>query len=348
VPVIAATAPRADPRTTRLLRIDPSRDAFETGTIGDLRTLLRAGDLFVVNDAATLPASLLGVDGTGAAVEARLAGCDGDGSWRAVLFGDGDWRRRTEDRAPPPRLAPGDAIHFDGLDASIAAVADATPRLVTLRFGAQGDDLWRALYRAGRPVQYSYADRPFPLWEMQTAYAARPWAVEPPSAGFALTWDLLLDLRRGGVGIARVTHAAGLSSTGDEALDALLPLAERYAIPPETVRAVDEARARGGRVVAAGTTVTRALEGAAAARDGRLVAGQGVTTLRLDATTRRAVVDAILTGVHETATSHFALLEAFAPRALLVRAHAFSEREGFRTHEFGDTVLVLGGAPPER
>ena len=86
--------------------------------------------------------------------------------------------------------------------------------------------LWRALYQAGRAVQYAHTARSLALWHVQTAYAARPWAAEAPSAGFALTWDLLLDLRRRGISTARVTHAAGLSSTGDGELDARLPLAE--------------------------------------------------------------------------------------------------------------------------
>src|SRR5262249_49839213 len=81
-------------------------------------------------------------------------------------------------------------------------------RLVSLRFDPRGADLWRALYRAGRPVQYSYAARPYPLWTVQTRYASRPWAVEPPSAGLALTWDLLLDLRRLGVPLSLLTPRA--------------------------------------------------------------------------------------------------------------------------------------------
>src|SRR5438552_18652243 len=96
-----------------------------------------------------------------------------------------------------------------------------------------------------------------------------------PSAGRPLSWEILLALRRRGARWASLTHAAGLSSTGDAALDAALPLPERYHIPAATVAAVAEARARGGRVVAAGTTVVRALEGAAATGVGDLRAGGG-------------------------------------------------------------------------
>ncbi len=306
-----AAWPRGDARATRLLHVDPGarrgtaraglpraaavtppspeRRCFVDGRIDDLRVLLREGDLLVVNDAATLPASLRGVTGAGVPVEVRLVGGEGDGCWRAALFGAGDWRQRTEDRPPPPILGAGEVLRFDGpgargrarrlgrpsgpLRATIASVDARSPRLVLLRFAARGVALWRALYRAGRPVQYAHTARPLALWQVQTAYAARPWAVEAPSAGLALTWDLLLDLRRRGIALARVTHAAGLSSTGDGELDGRLPLAERYEVPAETVRAVAAARRRGGRVVAVGTTVVRALEGDARSHAGRLVAG---------------------------------------------------------------------------
>jgi S-adenosylmethionine:tRNA ribosyltransferase-isomerase len=336
------------------------RPSFVDGRIGDLRVLLREGDLLVVNDAATLPASLRGVTATGVPVEVRLAGDDDacDGCWRAALFGAGDWRQRTEDRPPPPALGAGEVLRFDGasargdtrslgrpgrsLRATIASVDARSPRLISLRFAARGAALWRALYRAGRPVQYAHTARPLALWQVQTAYAARPWAVEAPSAGLALTWELLLDLRRRGIAIARVTHAAGLSSTGDGELDGSLPFAERYEVPEETVRAVAAARRRGGRVVAVGTTAMRALEGDARSHGGRLIAGAGTTELRLGHAMRRRVVDGILTGVHDPGTSHFALLESFAPRALLLEAHAFAAEQGYLGHEFGDAMLILG------
>ncbi|HXO41443.1 MAG TPA: S-adenosylmethionine:tRNA ribosyltransferase-isomerase, partial [Thermoanaerobaculia bacterium] len=215
-----AAWPRLDASATRLLHVDPAagrrsaraarrypaavtpesseRRGFVDGRIGDLRVLLREGDLLVVNDAATLPASLGGVTGAGAAVEVRLVGWegegDGDSCWRAALFGAGDWRQRTEDRPPPPALGAGEELRFDGagtggedgllgspdrpLRATIASVDARSPRLVSLCFAARGAALWRALYRAARPVQYAHTARPLALWQVQTAYAARPWAVE--------------------------------------------------------------------------------------------------------------------------------------------------------------------------
>ncbi len=338
----AATGPREDLRSVRLLYVDPARGVFADRRLGDLPELLRSGDLVVVNDAATLPASLAGATESGEPVEARLAGEAPDGSWRAVLFGAGDWRQRTEDRPAPPAVAPGDRLRFDALEATVAAADPAAPRLVDLVFRERGTALWQALYRAGRPVQYSYLEAPLRLWDVQTPYAARPWAVEPPSAGLALTWDLLLALRRRGVAVAAITHAAGLSLIGDATADASLPFPERYEVGDAAVAEVLAARRRGGRVVAVGTTTARALETAARAGSGRIRACSGVTDLRLGPGSERLVVDGILTGVHEPATSHFALLEAFASRELLDEAHTAAAGLGYRGHEFGDAVLILG------
>jgi S-adenosylmethionine:tRNA ribosyltransferase-isomerase len=328
----------------RLLVVDPASGALRALRTGALPTLLAAGDLLVVNDAATLPASLLGHDRAGNAVEARLIGWQGEGRFRAVLFGAGDWHRRTEDRPPPSAasLAPGARLVFGDLGAVVGPSLPLSPRLVDLSFDATGDALWAALYRDGRPVSYSYLDQALPLWAVQTVYAGRPWAFEMPSAGRSLSWEILLALRRRGVRWAALTHGAGLSATGDPAIDAALPLPERFEIPAATVAAIGETHARGGRVVAVGTTVVRALEGACAG--GTLRAGAGETDLHIDAGYRPRVVDGIFTGVHATPETHFALLGAFAPRDLLGAALEAAEAKGFVTHELGDAMLILRGA----
>jgi S-adenosylmethionine:tRNA ribosyltransferase-isomerase len=338
-----ATWPRPLPEEERLLVIDPTADGYEDARVGDLPQLLRAGDLLVVNDAATLPGSLAGTAPDGAVVEVRLVAAGAGEEWSAVLFGIGDWRMRTEDRPAPELLHGGDEIRFEGgFAARVTAVSALSSRLVTLCFNRSGAALWRALYRQGRPVQYAYLRAPLELWHAQNHYAGRPWAVELPSAGRPLTWTLLEELEHHGVHLARLTHAAGLSSTGDAALDALLPLPERFEVPEETVAAVRRTRARGDRVVAVGTTVVRALEGAFASC-GALRAGSGVTDLRIRPGFRPQVVDGLLTGLHEPTASHFDVLQAFAPRSLLERAYAHAEQGGYLGHEFGDSSLILGG-----
>ena len=337
-----ATWPRAERAEARLLHIDPASGTIVDRRLRELPSLLRAGDLVVVNDAATLPASLQGGTTRGE-VEVRLAvACEDEREWRALLFGGGSWRQATEDRARPPRLVAGDRIEFDGgLSAEVIDVSEASPRFVTLRFDRADAALWSALYEAGRPVQYSYLERALDLWNVQTAFASRPWAVEMPSAAWGLTAPILRAIEHAGVELASVTHAAGLSSTGEAELDRLLPLPERFAIPERTVESISRARARGGRVIAIGTTVVRALEGSAAAHDGELIAGSGVTDLKLDHSFRPRIVTGLLTGMHEPTTSHFALMSAFAGEALLSAAIEHAEGAGYLAHEFGDTSLVL-------
>ena len=125
-------------------------------------------------------------------MELRLAAHLAGDLWRAVLFGAGDWRTRTEHRPAPPAVAQGDALHVaPGVAAVVEGVDPRAPRLLTVRLEPGGDAQWAALYRHGRPVQYAHVDRPLELWHVQTPFAARPWAVEMPSAGRPLAWALL-------------------------------------------------------------------------------------------------------------------------------------------------------------
>ncbi len=335
-----ATWPRDDSLSERLLVIDASTGAVHDHEVRHLTRELQAGDLVVVNDAATLPASLSG-SVRGAAIELRLLALVDGLTWHAVLFGAGDWHTRTEHRAAPPPVDVGDVLVFGDLGCSVVFVSPLSARLITVRFDVDDEDaLWSALYRIGRPVQYAHLDRDLELWHTQTPYAARPWAVELPSAGRPLRWPLLQALRDQGVDVVTLTHAAGLSATGDDVIDAALPLPERYDLPQATVEAIARTRARGGRVIAVGTTVVRALEGCAR-EHGDLVAGTGVTDLKIGPHFRSVVVDALFTGMHELSSSHFQLLHAFAPAPLLQRAYAHARARGFTEHEFGDSCLIF-------
>jgi S-adenosylmethionine:tRNA ribosyltransferase-isomerase len=238
---------------------------------------------------------------------------------------------------------PGQAGRLGQLRQPLAAVGPT--RLVTLRFDGPPDAIWEGLARHGRPIQYAHVPAPLALWDVWTPIAGRPLSFEPPSAGFALDWQLLGEMRAHGVAFGTLTLAAGISSTGDAELDLRLPLDEPYAIPAATARAIADAQARRGRVIAVGTTVVRAAEHAAE-RDGRVRAGQGVATQRLGPQTRLRVVDAILTGTHAPETSHYQLLRAFVDDLTLRRADRELEAGGYRTHEFGDSVLIEKQAPP--
>jgi S-adenosylmethionine:tRNA ribosyltransferase-isomerase len=336
-----ATWPRNQPDHERMLVIDPSASRFEHSTVGEIGTFLRRGDVVVLNDSATLPASLSGVmstEGRQAPIEVRLLARDDETTFRAILFGQGDWRTRTEDRPLPPSVSRPTRARFGTLNAELLAT-DTHPRLVRVRFDST-PDLESRLFLAGKYVQYAHVREALDAWHVQTSFASRPWSFEMPSASRPLTWSLLSKLRVHGVELARLTPAAGLSSTGDESLDALLPLDERYEIFDDTVAAIQRARESGGRVLAVGTTVVRALEGNFAS-NGALKAGVGVTSLRISPDFVPRVTDGIFTGMHEAGTSHARLMGAYAPVALLDRAWNDAASRGYLGHEFGDSTLIL-------
>ncbi len=337
-----ASAPPADPRAQRLLHVDPVTGALEDGLARGLPARLRPGDLVVVNDAATLPASLAARGPDGGDVEVRLLSFRDGARFRAVLLGAGDWRTPTERRPPPGEVAAGDRLELaGGLAAEVEARSPLSPRLVDLRFDRDGAALWSALYARGRPVQYAHVPAPLRLDDVQTAFAGRPWAAEMPSAGRPLRHEVLAALRRLGHEVVALTHAAGPSATGDPAIDAALPLPERSALSPPAALAVRRARRDGRRVVAVGTSVVRALEAAALAGGGEVAPGEREVDLVLGPGSRLRVVDGVLTGVHEPGSTHLSLLHAFAPDALLRRALAHAEAAGYLGHELGDACLVL-------
>jgi len=341
----AATAPRSS--VARLLVVGADR-ALHHSTARDLPALIRAGDVVVANDAATMPASLAGTHGpTGAAIEVRLAGRRSLIAHRtrrfvAVLFGDGDHRTPTEHRPLPPATQAGDRLRLGPLDALVERVL-GHPRLVEIAFVGPLDDVWGGIARHGRPIQYAHVPQPLALWSTWTRLASVPAAFEPPSAGFVLDWAMVQRLRDRGAGFATLTHAAGISSTGDAGLDARLPFDEPYRIPAATASQIDAARLAGGRVIAIGTTVVRALEHAALP-GGRVRSGHGVATGRLGPETRLRVVDAILSGTHEPGTSHYELLRAFEADDVLDAVARELEASGYQTHEFGDLVWLTRAA----
>lgn len=332
----AARSPRADKAKVKLLVV--KQGERQDSLMQFLPAHLRPGDLLVVNDAATLPAALHGRDTNDQPIEVRLTTQLSDQVWQAVVFGAGDWRTPTEDRPAPPRFSAGAEIIFAAdFNAIVRSADELSARLLELEFNRAGADFWRGLYRHGKPVQYSYLSDELKLWSVQNVYASRPWAVEMPSAGHALDWQLLLRLKAKGVQVVTLTHGAGLSATGDVALDRALPLAEKFEIPAATMEAVKQTKASGGRVIAVGTSVVRALESSA-------IGLSGFTELKIGAEYKLQVVDGLLTGTHDVSESHYQLLRAFLPAGLLARISQQLEEQNYLTHEFGDACLILAAA----
>lgn len=320
----------------RLLVVDRDSGMRRDTTIEDLPCYLRSGDVLVINDAATLPASLR----ISAELEVRLVSHHDDRSWWGVAFGAGDYAIPTELRPPPPTLAVGDAIKLPGLSATVAALSPWSLRLLLLRFAETGPVLWQKLYELGRPIQYAYVRSPLELWDVQTSYAGRPVAMEMPSAGRPLTFAILQRLKSRGIEIVPLTHAAGVSSTGVTAIDERLPLPERYWLSGSAVNALTRAFRAPRRIIAVGTSVVRALEDNFG-RHGRLIEGSFEAHGRLGPASTLRVVDGLLTGMHEPGTSHFDLLQAFVPASLLQSSVQHATERGYLTHEFGDSALLL-------
>lgn len=310
---------------------------------GDLLSEFSRGDVVVVNRSATLPSSFRGhVQASGAPLELRLAAFQGAvpadlREWLAFTFGAGDWRDPTEERGAPPAVVAGDTLVFGALS---ARVLEATRgRLLRVRFDVPADgDLPSALYRAGKPIQYSYLKEELHVWDQQTIFSGPPLSVEAPSAGFPLNWELVLGLRARGVIVTTLLHGAGISSTGSRELDALLPLREYFDVPAETSRRVNRARDEGRRVLAVGTTVLRALE--SAVKNGRVQAARGLTALKIAPSSKIQSVTDLLTGMHEPGTSHLDIVGAFAGSETLRKGYEEAEARGYLGHEFGDVSLV--------
>ena len=346
--MIAAGRPVQRPRDARLLVVN-AQGHITHAPRSRFVDFLQPGDLLVANDAATLPASLHGVHLPSAAeLEVRLAGrsslaAEDVHTFSAVVFGAGDFRMRTEDRPLPPPLRRGNRLALgpareEPLLATVEALLDH-PRFVVLRFDGSARAVWAGLARHGRPIQYAHLPTPLAMWDVWTPIAGLPVAFEPPSASFALDWRSIRAMRERGIWFATITLAAGISSTGDPELDRRLPLDEPYRIPETTASAIRQVRAEGGRIVAVGTTVVRALEHTAA-RGGVVLSGEGVADQRIGQATRLRIVDAILSGTHETDSSHYQMLRAFLDDATLADANVQLEALGYRTHEFGDSALV--------
>ncbi len=323
-----------------------TESGLEHRSVAELPTVLRAGDLLVVNTSDTLPAALGGVTSDGQHVEVHLSTLDPEATLdypTALVATTSGWV--VEVRTPGPlgaqpslqdrtgtriRLAGGGILQLD-------RSAPATSTSSRLWCGALHTPiaLGEWLHEYGAPIRYRYASAPWPLSAYRTEYADTPGSAEMPSAGRPLTKRLLSRLRARGVQVAALLLHTGVSSPepGEP------PYAEWFAVPRSTTEAVHVARGEGRRVIAVGTTVVRALESAGA------TGGDGSGWTDLVVTPERGVtmVDGLLTGWHEPAASHLLMLGALAGPDLLGASYAEALRAGYRWHEFGDVHLILPG-----
>jgi S-adenosylmethionine:tRNA-ribosyltransferase-isomerase (queuine synthetase) len=326
-----------DPPETRGLARDGVRMLVSRRSSGqvshhafrDLPGLLLPGDLLVVNNTRTLPAQVRAAGGLAVHFSTPLP----DGAWLVEL-------RQIKDQISVPN-----GQGFDGQVISLPAGV-----ILTLE-GRATARLWRArlsvavvpyLLRHGVPIRYSYVRRDWPLPSYQTVFALEPGSAEMPSASRPFTPAVVTGLVARGVLIAPLTLHAGVSSLqADED-----PYPELYDVPPATARLVNHVRAHGGRVIAAGTTVVRALETAARhpgadGPPGAVAPSAGWTSHVVTPETGIRAVDGLLTGLHEPRSSHLRMLAAFAGPELLSRCYEAAITSGYLWHEFGDVHLLL-------
>jgi S-adenosylmethionine:tRNA ribosyltransferase-isomerase len=340
-PPEARGASRADVQlmVSRTAAGEISHHAFEA-----MPDLLLPGDLLVVNNSATLPAAVVV-----AAAPERLAGSGPLTVHFSTSMPDGSWLVELRSgRSPATTPFAGGAA---GLAIRLPAGAVLT---LERRFSPR---LWHArlstavlpyLLRHGQPIRYSYVRRPWPIEAYQTVFATWPGSAEMPSAARPFTPEIVTRLVSRGVTIAPITLHTGVSSLegGED------PYPESYDVPATTARLVNLTRQAGGRIIAAGTTVVRALESAALERSGPgggrgdLAAGRvrpaaGWTSHVVTAQTGVVVVDGLLTGLHEPRSTHLWMLAAVADAALLRRCYQEAADRGYRWHEFGDVHLLL-------
>ncbi|HEX7999389.1 MAG TPA: S-adenosylmethionine:tRNA ribosyltransferase-isomerase [Pyrinomonadaceae bacterium] len=320
----------------RLMVINRADGSVQHARFDALGQFLRAGDLLVFNTSRTLPASLEGCAApAGPCIEIRLAEHLPDDAWLALLLCQ---------RGDPFScgLREGMQINFgEGLTGAVEKRDERIPRLWRMRFSKSGAELVNLLYRLGRPIRYEYVSAPWNLDYYQTVYAREPGSAEMPSAGRAFTWRLLFDLQRQGIETAHIVLHTGLSSYMDDELDAEhLASEEEYFITEAAAEKINRKREQGGRVVAVGTTVVRALESVADA-GGRIKPGHGYTRLRITAHHQLKAVDGLLTGLHEPEASHLDLLTAFLPPAQIRDAYEEAVRLRYLWHEFGDLNLIV-------
>jgi S-adenosylmethionine:tRNA ribosyltransferase-isomerase len=329
-----ATAPpeaRGLPRDgVRLLVARP--DGVTHRRFSDLPDLLSPGDLVVVNTSATVPAA---VDGRlrGRTSPVHVSGVLDDGSWAVEV-------RLPDASGPDLDVTAGDRVLLpDGLVLRLAAPwPDASAARSRLWRGRPSRPVDPAAYLAthGRPVAYAYLAGRYPLRDYQTVFADEPGSAEMASAGRPFTAELVLRLAVRGVAVAPVVLHAGVSSP--ELHEP--PLPERFRVPAGTAALVGATRAAGGRVVAVGTTVTRALE-SAADEGGTVRAADGWTDLVLGPHRPARVVTGLVTGLHAPEASHLLLLEAVAGARLVREAYDAALSGGYLWHEFGDASVFL-------
>jgi S-adenosylmethionine:tRNA ribosyltransferase-isomerase len=297
----------------------------------DLPDFLRPGDLLVANDSATLAASL----------PARSTQIGDFTLNLSTQYGPRLWL--TEPRWSPDRPGPlpfheGDLIQVGEVGAKLIA---PYPGLSALWFAQFRDTLRETMEKYGSPIRYKYVNASYPLEAYQTIFGTRPGSAEMPSAARPFSPAVLESLEQRGVHIATITLHTGVSSQEleSEDLEEAILYPEPFWVSKEAALAVNKAYAAGGRVIAIGTTVARALE--SAWESGRLRPTSGFTRLFIHPSRGIQAIQGLLTGFHDPASTHLALLSTIAGASFVREAYQEAIDHRYLWHEFGDSHLIL-------
>lgn len=335
--VIPAESEATRPPETRGMRRDQVRlmvtdgDGIRHRRFHDLPLELRPGDLMVVNVSATLPAAVVAGPDLVVHFSTTLPGGLHVVEMRSLAGATSLPHKKPR----PGKVAlPGGAI----VDLLTPYPVGSRSRRLWAANVELGRPLPEYLATWGRPIRYRHTDGPYPLEAYQTVFARVPGSAEMPSAARPFTERLVTSLVASGISIAPLTLHTGVSSL--EAGEA--PYPEWFQIPEATAARVNQTRESGGRVVAVGTTVVRALE-TTADSSGRAHPGQTWTELVIGAEEDLGVVDGLITGWHEPESTHLDLLQAVAGRTRLAESYRIALDTGYLWHEFGDSHLILPG-----
>ncbi|QDP96825.1 S-adenosylmethionine:tRNA ribosyltransferase-isomerase [Microlunatus elymi] len=296
---------------------------------------LTAGDLLVINTSATVPGEIDAYAADGRPIVLHLATRLDDGSLVVELRTAPDAARAVLDAAPGQELTIGGVR---------LRLIEPYPRAGSTPTG-EGNRLWRAradgdlageLDRRGRPIAYGYLDRRYPLSAYQSVFASVPGSAEMPSAGRPFSESLITRLVAAGIRFAPITLHTGVSS--QEAGEA--PQPEWYDVPATTSDQINHTRETGGRVIAVGTTATRAVE-SAVGPDGTVRSFRGWTDRVISPDAPARVVTGLITGWHDPHASHLLLVESIAGPELTQAAYDAAVEQHYLWHEFGDSALLL-------
>ncbi|HUL23389.1 MAG TPA: tRNA preQ1(34) S-adenosylmethionine ribosyltransferase-isomerase QueA [Thermodesulfobacteriota bacterium] len=331
-PSLIAQYPSSQRGETSLMILDRQTGGIEHQAFHDITKYLRGGDLLVLNNTRVLPARLIGKKETGGRIEMLLIpSWNGTkGEWRALIRGAG-------------KVKPGARVRFEPeIDGEIEEIKDGKGR-VTFSYHGEVTELLQKIGHIPLPPYIKRRDEPLDRERYQTVFAERDGSIAAPTAGLHFTHALLQSLKENGVRTTMITLHVGIGTFSpvkardieDHALEA-----EWIEISEETAREIEEAKARGGRVISVGTTTTRALESFS---DGNreVRSGKGMSSLFIYPPFRFRVIDGLITNFHLPKSTLIMLVSAFAGKEALMRAYQEAVSRRYRFYSYGDAMLIL-------